>query len=433
MKNRVLRIPQLLRTPLGRMRFAYDAYYAAWPAVYCVAWLYRRTFGRHKRVVAITGSLGKTTTTRAVFRALGGRGPEPSQFNARTALVHALVVRARGHTHAAIEVGISRAGQMAAYARMLRPDIAVVTSISGEHIRSFGTLAAIRAEKSEMVRSLPATAVAVINGDDPMVCSMQGLTRARVVTFGVGESNNVRASGIELDWPNGTRFTLHAEGEKREVRTRLLGRHMVYPVLAAVAVGLAERFSLDRIVPALETMGPTPARMEPVLLPNGAVVLRDEHKASPETVEAALDVLSDIPARRRIVVLGDLSDLPGGVGPVYRHVGERVARVASLAVFACRSRRNLRPYRSGAVRGGLPTSAIVHARDGVLGIAELLRSELGPGDVVLVKGRYDEHLGRVALALAGRDVRCDVRVCDARVILCDRCPMLERGWRGGKG
>ncbi len=429
-KGAMLRVGRLLQSPLGRRHLALGAFDAAWPLVYCSARLYRGTLERRKRVIAVTGSFGKTTTTRAVFAALGCRGPEPSQYNMKGALARALVAGGLRDRRVVVEVAAGRAGMMAAHARMLQPRITVVTCIGSEHVHSMGGLEMTRAEKFELVRILPETGTAVLNGDDSHVRWMQGVTRARVVTFGTGEDNQVRASGIVLDWPRGTRFTLHAAGQEREVSTKLIGRKMVYAVLAGVAVGLAEGLCLDRVLPGLEALAPTTGRMQPVFLANGAVILRDDHKSAVETVEAALDVLAEIEAPRRIVVLGDLSDLSGAIGPAYRHIGERVGRVASLAVFTTPSRRTLGPYRAGAVHGGLPRSSIVHVRSSIRQIVDLLRSELGPGDVVLLKGRFGEHLARVALALSDRDVRCDLPVCETNMTTCDTCPMLERGWTG---
>lgn len=252
-----------------------------------------------------------------------------------------------------IEVGIARPGQMAVYARIIQPDITVVTSIGSEHNRSLGTLEVTRAEKSEMVKILPTSGIAVLNGDDPNVLWMKGQTRARVINFGTYKTNDVRASDITLDWPNGTQFKLHADGEMRELRIHLIGRHMVYPILAAVAVSLAEGYTLDQIIPGLEALPPTPGHLEPIRLENGAIILRDDFKSSLETIEAALDVFSEIPAKRHIVVLGEVSEPPGSQGPIYRGIGERIAQMTWQAIFidedSCRS------YATGAKRGATPS------------------------------------------------------------------------------
>ncbi len=226
--------------------------------------------------------------------------------------------------------------------------------------------------------------------------------------------------------PNGTRFTLHTDGETRDLRIRLIGRPMVYPILAAVAVALAEGFSLDQIQSGLEALSPTPGRLEPVQLPNGAMILRDDYKSALETVEAALDVLAEIPAKRRIVVLGQVTEPPGEQGPIYRHLGERVGAIASRAIFICDRRDSA--CSAGATAAGMARSAIVKAGRDMFKAIEVLQNDLGPGDVVLIKGRITERLDRITLALMGRKVSCRIDFCRTRTLRCDHCPMLEHGW-----
>jgi UDP-N-acetylmuramoyl-tripeptide--D-alanyl-D-alanine ligase len=325
-----------------------------------------------------------------------------------------------------IEVGIGAPGQMATYARMIRPNIAVVTSIGSEHNRSLPTLEVTRKEKSEMVKALPESGIAVLNGDDPNVLWMKNQTRARIMTFGMNETNDVRASDTTLDWPHGTRFKLHAGRETRDLHIRLIGKQMVYPILAAIAVALAEGFTLDQVVPAVQALPPTPGRLEPIQLQNEAFILRDDFKSQLETIEIALDTLSDIPANRRIVVLGDIEEPPKGKNQMYRQIGQRIGKVASCAIFiggdSCRN------YSRGARDTGMPYEEITHIRGNVLKAAELLLEKLKPGDVVLIKGRGAQRLGRVALSLMGRKVRCDIGYCNLRVY-CENCSMLERGWK----
>jgi UDP-N-acetylmuramoyl-tripeptide--D-alanyl-D-alanine ligase len=315
---------------------------------------------------------------------------------------------------------------MARYARLVRPNITVVTSIGSEHNRSLKTLEVTRSEKAEMVRILPRSGLAVLNGDDPNVLWMQTQTSARVTTVGFAESNDVRASEVVLDWPGGIRFRLHAHGEIRVLKTRLTGKHMVYPVLAAVAVALAEGFTLDAILPRLEALTPTPGRMQAVSLPNGAMILRDEFKSSLETIDAALDALAEIPARQRIVVFGEISEPPGSQGPIYRRLGERIGHLASRAIFIGES-GVWGPFATGAKRGGLPPPMLINSGKSVCKAIEAVREYLGPKDVVLVKGRDNQRLERVSLGLSGRTVRCDIGFCKEKV-RCEKCPMLERGW-----
>ncbi len=434
MRYSLLDIPALLRTPIGRMQFLHGLLLRSTPLLYPIlfnaASQHRWRFGRKTRVVVVVGSLGKSTTMRGVLAALGRQVPNRPPRNTGISLAKA-ILRIRPHDrHAVIEVGIDNTGQMLPYARMIRPDITVVTSImSGEHHRLLSSLEITRMEKSEMVRILPETGIAVLNGDDPNVLWMQSQTRARVITFGFECRNDIRASDITLDWPNGTRFKLHADGKTHNIHVHLIGRHMIYPILAGVAVGLAEGVCIDRILPPLETLAPTPGRMQPVKLSNGAIILRDDYKSALETIEAALDVFSQIPAKRRIMVFGDVTEPQGRYHPILQHLGEHIAKVASRAIFIS-GRKGFQALKSGAKRGGLPNSALFNAGRSVLKVVEKLHDDLKAGDVVLIKGRNSQRLDRITLKLTGRTVRCDISFCDTSMTSCERCPMLERGWGG---
>ncbi len=359
-------VPALLRTPIGRIQFVNGLYYRAWPLLSRLATLYRQTILRRTSLVAVVGSFGKTTTARALIWALGGDLSACIVPNYWSFVAGSVLRIPPLHRHAVIEVGIDGPGQMVKYAHVVRPNITVVTSIGSEHNRSLPSLEVTRMEKSEMVRVLPRAGIAVLNGDDPNVLWMKNETNARVLTFGLSQKNDFWVSDVALDWPRGTRFRLHALGETHDMHVRLIGRIMVYPILAAITVALAEGFGLDKTLSALEMLPPTSGRLEPIRLPSGAFILNDEFKSNLETVHTALDVLSEIPAVRRTVVLGDVSEPPGSTGPMYRNIGERLARVASNAIFITRSKRGYQNYATGARRGGLASSSVVRIHENVL-------------------------------------------------------------------
>jgi UDP-N-acetylmuramoyl-tripeptide--D-alanyl-D-alanine ligase len=389
--------------------------------------IYRRLALRHTCLVVVIGSFGKTTTARAISVALGGMDQDVNWYNFKSGVAMAVLKIPPWRRFAVIEAGIDGVGQMIQYAKMIRPDVAVVTCIGSEHNRSLGSLQDTRNEKVKILAGLLPGGMAILNGDDPNVSWMATQTRARVITFGFGEMNDVRATNMTLDWPKGAHFTLHAYGQSRELTVKLMGHHMVYPILAAVAAALAKGFSLERILPPLEKLSPTPGRLEPIQLANGAVILRDDFKSSLETVHAALDLFSHIPAKRRMVILGEVSEPPGSQGPIYREIGERVASIASRAIFIG---GNFQRYAAGVRRGGLPSSSTADAGRSALKAAELLRKDLRSGDVVLIKGRDTQRLGRVTLSLMGRKVRCDIDFCDTRAVRCETCPILEHGYQG---
>jgi UDP-N-acetylmuramyl pentapeptide synthase len=388
------------------------------------AWYRRAVVGR-TRVVAVIGSFGKSTTARALVAALDCR-PHPNLERNAGISVHQALLRIRpGERHRVVEVGIDGPNQMARYARTVRPDIVVVTCIGSEHNRSLGTLERTRDEKAEILRGLGPDALAVGNGDDPHVRWMLEQTRARRITFGMGEHNDVRAVDVRLNLPHGLAFTILAGGRRIEVQGRLLGRHQVMSYLAAAAVALAEGVAPERLPDALAGIHPGCSRLELVPLANGVTLLRDEFKSTLETIHTALDVLAELPATRKVVLIGPISEPPGSQGPLYRAVGARIAQVAQLAIsVGCDHRK----YLSGAARAGLPRDRFLHAGPGVHDAIAVLRRELRPGDLVLLKGRSTQCLQRVALALMGRTVRCAIPHCRLDHRTCDSCPLLGHRW-----
>lgn len=417
----------LPRTPAGRHAIYEGIRFRLWPFASRIARVWRKTAIRRTRVVAVVGSLGKSTTTRAVMAVLDLRAPASGPGNAWSSLAWLLLSIRPGQAHAAIEAGISRPGTMEGYARMMLPNATVVTSIASEHNRSFGSLEATRDEKAWMVRVLRPDGVAVLNGDDPHVMWMRGETRARVVTYGFGVHCDVRGSDVAIDWPAGTRFRVHVDGVTRDARVRFIGRHLVYPALAAIAVARAEGVPLDTAIDRLANATGPRGRMQPVELPGGVMVLRDEVKSTLETIHTALETFAEIPAKRRIVVLGDISEPMGSQNRLYRDLGRRAALAATHVVVAGGSREKL---QAGAHAAGLPRANLIEGGRTPSEIASFLRGFLEPGDVVLIKGRDTQRLDRVRLILAGRAVRCDVRTCPIRRLECANCPMLERGWAG---
>ena len=416
-------IPSLLSTSVGRKHLRIAALLRLWPLLQRMAMIYRRTALRHTRLVVVTGSLGKTTTARAVSVALGGTDQDVNGYNFKSGVALAVLKTPPWRRFAVIEAGIDGVGQMIRYATITQPDVAVVTCVGSEHNRSLGNLRDTRDEKVKILTGLLPGGVAILNGDDPNVRWMATQTEHRAITFGLGEMNDIRASHLTVHWPEGTHFTLHANGKAYDMTTRLLGRTMVYPILAAIAVALAKGFSLEQVLPPLQELSPTPGRLEPIRLPNGVLILRDDFKSSLETIHAALDLFSEIPAQRRLVVLGEVSEPPGSQGPIYRDIGERIAPIASRAIFVG---GNFQRYAAGARRGGLPSSSMRDAQRSVLKAIEFLREDLRAGDVVLIKGRDTQRLDRITLALMGRTVGCDIDFCDTRVVRCGTCPKLER-------
>jgi UDP-N-acetylmuramyl pentapeptide synthase len=398
---------------------------STWPLMRRLASSYRRGPIRGTCVVAIVGSLGKTTTRRMVAASLGLRQPRYSDSNYGVRLAANLLRTRPWHREVVLEAGISGPGVMGQFGRMIQPDIAVVTAIASDHNRSLPTLEHTRAEKVKMVRELRPGGVAVLNGDDPHVRWMATQTTARVITYGFNPDNDIRAAGVQSNGLDGMRFTLHADGRTAPVSIRLIGAHLVYAALAAIAVGLARGRRLDDLIARVSVVPPVPQRLEPVTLPNGATLVQDDFKGSPSTVFAALEAFRAIPARRRLVVLGPLDELQGSFGPIYRDFGQRLSPWADRVILIG-STDALRTAITGAVQAGLAREIFTRVRS-VHEVIAILREEVAEGDAVLIKGTGAQRLERIALALQGHPVRCAARLCKVKAyIRCEECPLLSR-------
>jgi UDP-N-acetylmuramoyl-tripeptide--D-alanyl-D-alanine ligase len=392
-------------------------------AYWNLAALYRRTLATRTRVVAVTGSFGKTTTAGALGAALGCRNDWLLGYNAgRHIASHLLAIRP-GERHRVIETAIEGSGQIETYARLIRPDIAVVTCIGSEHNRTFRTLEATRAEKLKLVLALPPHGTAFFNGDDPHVRWMAEQTNVKKVFFGLGPENDVRAEDIHREADGTISFTLVAHNARKEVRTRHIGRHQIYSHLAAAAVALHENIPIPQIVARLATVEPHDMRLRVERLDGGITLLRDEFKSTRETIETALDTFAEFPAQRRIVVIGEISEAIGSQYPHYRAIGERIGRIADLAICIGEHRKT---YAIGAAKAGFSRENFVDGGRGVLQTIGMLCERLRPGDVVLLKGMTKQKLQRIALALQGRNVTCDLHRCAITNIECSACPLLER-------
>ncbi len=200
----------LLGDRTGRAETGFALLYHLLPLTSRLARGYRRLALRRTRIVVVVGSLGKTSTAAAIRAALGVRSGRTAMWNGAATAPFCVFAIPPSRRMAVLEVAINGPGQMAPIQRIIQPDWVVVTSIASEHITAFKTLEATRAEKAEAVRRLAPAGIVFLNGDDPHVRWMAGETRARVVTYGFGGDNDVRAGDARVQWPTGTTFRLHA-------------------------------------------------------------------------------------------------------------------------------------------------------------------------------------------------------------------------------
>ena len=351
------------------------------------------------QIVGITGSNGKTTTKnllRAILERVGPTIAPRASFNNEVGAPLTMLEVASDTRFLVSEMGASGPGEIARLIRLGMPDIGVVLKVGLAHAGGFGGIDATQRAKSEMVTDLPASAVAVLNVDDPRVAAMADLTRARVVWFGLATDAAVRATDVIVS-AEGTSFTLHlASGQSRAVRFRVLGEHHVMNALAAAAVAEEWGVAIDDIAEALESVGLAERwRMEVMGGRDGVTVINDAYNASPDSMSAALKTLAQIaePEQRTIAVLGEMSELGEFSGEEHDRIGLLAVRlgISQVVVVGQEARRmHISTINEGSWDG---ESAIVDDADAAY---DLLSGLIGPGDLVLVKSSNSaglRHLG----------------------------------------
>ena len=351
------------------------------------------------RVIAITGSVGKTTTkeiTAAVLRqrfvTLKNRG----NLNNEIGLPLTILELNEQHQVAVLEMGMYDMGEIAQLCRIARPHVGVVTNVGPVHLERLGSMERIAQAKAELVQALPADGVAVLNADDPLVTAMASQSQARVFWYGLSPNADLWADEIESEGLDGIRFRFHFQQEHLHVRAPLLGRHSVHTALRAAAVGLVEGLSWEEIVRGMQQID-VQLRLIAARGLNGATLLDDTYNASPASTLAALNLLADLPAPqgRRIAVLGDMLELGNYEEEGHRKIGVRAADVVDLLVTVGQRAAMI---AEEALACGLAPDKVLARNDAAAALAEL-HSILGPGDVVLVKGSRAVHMDEIATAL----------------------------------
>jgi UDP-N-acetylmuramoyl-tripeptide--D-alanyl-D-alanine ligase len=362
---------------------------------------YWRTLFR-LRVVGITGSIGKTSTKQVVAAALGE---------------HYSVVRSRGNYNneiglplsvleidqdtdvVVLEMGGAYAfGEITQLAEIARPDIGIVTNVTHSHVERMGSLDAIAQTKVELIESLPEHGVAILNIDDERVRAMAERARCRVVFYGLDEGAALRAINLESRGVDGTAFTLLRGPQRDHVQIPLMGLHSVHAALAAFAVGFELGLQLSDMLRGLDA---PEVQLRLLLTPglNGSTILDDHYNSNPKSSFAALSLLQDLSATRRIAVLGDMLELGDYEEEGHRLVGRRLIDVVDV-LFTLGPRARLIADEALKFNPSLPVFSFDDKEELVREVSAALR----PGDLVLVKGSRGLKMETVV-----EDLRDDTR------------------------
>lgn len=293
-----------------------------------------------------------------------------------------------------LEMGVDRPKDMKRLVSWINPDVAVITAL-GEipsHVEYFKTSDELAKEKSRLVQNLKEENTAVLNGDDQRVLGMKEKTKAKVIVYGFSAGNDLMASNY-LVTPDGISFKAEYKGNIVPVRLHnIFGKHHVYTALSALAVGISQGMNLIEMAETLSLFNPPPGRLNLIEGIKNSFILDDTYNASPMAMEAALEVLNDLPAKRKIVVLGDMLELGAFTIDEHRKLGRMVKKSGAKLLFAIGPRAKF--IASEARAAGFKPENIFEfsfSDEAKKDVQEKIKE----GDLILIKGSQSMRMEKI--------------------------------------
>ena len=368
-------------------------------------------------IVGITGSSGKTSTKDLIATVLAPLGEvvaPPGSFNNELGHPWTVLRATRCTDYLVLEMSARHPGNIAALAQIAPPTIGVVLNVGTAHLGEFGSREAIARTKSELPQAVSKSGAVVLNVDDPAVAAMADVTEARVIRVSRephtdSGPSDVWAEGVSLDELARPRFTLHTRDGQADVQLGVFGDHQVSNALCAGAVALQCGADVGRVAAALSGAGPVSRhRMQVTTRADGVTVIDDAYNANPDSMRAGLQALAWIAhgngeqTRRSWAVLGEMAELGEDAITEHDRIGRLAVRLNVSRLVVVGMGRSMSAMHHGAVMEGSWGAETLSVADSAAAL-ELLRANVAPGDVVLIKASNAAGLGALADALASDD------------------------------
>lgn len=354
-------------------------------------------------LIAITGSMGKTTTKEFAAQVLQTEFSvyrSPGNYNNLFGLPLALFGLGEEDHIGIFELGMSAPGEIAEMCRIARPDIGVLTNVAPVHLAFFSSIADIARAKAELAQGLPADGLLVYNEDDPLVREIAGNYGGRKISFGMTSEADVRARDVEITGLNETCFRLSYDGIDRKAMIPLAGTHFVQNALPAVALGIQFRLPLDQIVESLQLLHHAHMRGQTMHFKEGFTVIDDSYNSNPRALMQMTATLCRIPTyMRRILVAGEMLELGDSSDALHYECGAWAARCGVNLLIGVKG--SAREIVRGAAAAGLQEDQVRFFAE-IEPAIEFIDQKVQVGDLVLVKGSRGVHLEKIVQGLRSR-------------------------------
>lgn len=342
------------------------------------------------KVIGITGSIGKTSAKESIAAVLGQRYKvfrSPGNFNNEVGLPLSLLDCPDDAEIIVLEMGGAYAfGELTLLAEIARPDVGVVTNIHPVHLERMGTIDNIAKTKSELVEAIPESGFVVLNHDDARVRSMSAVARARVITFGLDGPADVYAHDLQSQGLKGINFWANIKGQDRHLNVPFIGSPGIYIAVIALAVGHGFGMDIAEMQEGLQDEN-TQVRLLLVEGPRGSKLIDDTYNASTPSVIAALNLLRELPATRRIAVLGEMREMGSESESGHRLIGGRAGEICDMLVtFGELTDTSIAAARESALALGRNVTIVRFGSHQREELTRFLQQELVESDMVLLKG-----------------------------------------------
>ncbi|MFA6047588.1 MAG: UDP-N-acetylmuramoyl-tripeptide--D-alanyl-D-alanine ligase [Parcubacteria group bacterium] len=400
----------------------------------------------HPRIIGITGSVGKTSAKEAIFTVLASHGSvrkNEKNYNNEIGLPLTIIGTETGGDSLAgwmrvflkwtglvaypakypefliLEIAADRPGDVKYLVDFVKPELGVITDISGSHLEFFKTLEGITKEKGYLAKNVKENGAAILNIDNPQLKKLKNETKSRVLTFGFGEEADIRATDVLYNYAsneqNGNRelkglsFKLNYKGTSMPMRlNNILAEHSIYSALAGVAVGIEMGLNLVEIGKALENFSLPSGRMNLIRGIKNTILIDDTYNASPVSTAAALKVFKSIEAKRKIAVLGDMLELGINTEPGHREVA-REFLASGGNIFMAVGRR-MEQAIDELKKHNIDENRIFHFRSPMeagLKLQEIMHE----GDLILIKGSQGMRMEKIVEEVMAEPLRAPQLLC----------------------
>jgi UDP-N-acetylmuramoyl-tripeptide--D-alanyl-D-alanine ligase len=354
-----------------------------------------------KELIAITGSMGKTTTRHFTASLLGvGRNvlQSPGNLNNHIGLPLALLQINEYHDVAVVELGMNHPGEISRLSSICKPNGALVTNVAPVHTEFFSSISEVARAKGEILDYLDPAGTFLYNADDPLVVGLRDQFSGKHISFGLGADANYQVADYQFKSLREMELTIQGPDCQVKGSVPFVGKHFLYNIVAATAVALESNLEPQAVQETLSSLSPLPQRGQ-ILECDGITIWDDSYNSNPKAMNSLLDTLKLVAGyRRKVIVLGDMLELGLESKKYHRQVGGKAADSEADYIFTV----GPEAWHAGdeAARTGFPENHIEHFDDS-LGAAEVLRHFLQSGDLVLIKGSRGVQMEVITESLRG--------------------------------